>query len=198
MSDKLDIDPEILESPVFKRVLKEGIAIQDRFSAEPVFAKTGVGYLKSEGVEELGKLKSDRVGEPDGSSFHLKKTAEMLACAVRLELRHGSEFRALSEEKRTAQIDFRRLRRREGRVGETSFPEMFPRRCSRALQEVSQTRTFLFLQWKHVCCDHAGCDRAAHATCRSIVSHPQSRRTHHCGCFDRRGGGRLQRVLEFT
>jgi len=47
MSDKLDIDPEILESPVFKRVLKEGIAIQDRFSAEPVFAKTGVGYLES-------------------------------------------------------------------------------------------------------------------------------------------------------
>ncbi|WP_281251734.1 hypothetical protein [Prosthecobacter debontii] len=32
--------------------------IQERFSAEPVYAKTGKGYLKSVGVEELQKLKA--------------------------------------------------------------------------------------------------------------------------------------------
>jgi hypothetical protein len=31
--------------------------MQDRFAAEPVYAKTGKGYLKSVGVEELKKIK---------------------------------------------------------------------------------------------------------------------------------------------
>jgi hypothetical protein len=30
--------------------MAEGLAMQDRFSAEPVCAKTGKGYLKSAGV----------------------------------------------------------------------------------------------------------------------------------------------------
>ena len=52
------IDPKLLEDPVFRRVMEDALAIQDRFAAEPVYAKTGKGYLKSEGVEELQRLKS--------------------------------------------------------------------------------------------------------------------------------------------
>ena len=34
-----------------RAAMKEALRIQDRFVAEPVFAKTGRGYLKSEGVK---------------------------------------------------------------------------------------------------------------------------------------------------
>ena len=40
------IDPEMLKNPVFQRVLREGLAIQDSFSVEPVYVRTGKGYLK--------------------------------------------------------------------------------------------------------------------------------------------------------
>ena len=39
--------------------MKEGLRIQDRFIAEPLFAKTGRGFLKSEGVSTLQKIKSN-------------------------------------------------------------------------------------------------------------------------------------------
>ncbi|MES2474742.1 MAG: hypothetical protein V4640_03100 [Verrucomicrobiota bacterium] len=54
------IDPKLLEDPIFKRVLADALAIQDRFAAEPIYAKTGKGYLKSEGVEELQRLKKQQ------------------------------------------------------------------------------------------------------------------------------------------
>jgi hypothetical protein len=54
------IDPKLLEDPVFKRVMADALAIQERFVAEPVYAKTGKGYLKSEGVEELQRLKMQK------------------------------------------------------------------------------------------------------------------------------------------
>jgi hypothetical protein len=41
-----------------REAMKEALRIQDRFVAEPLFAKTGRGYLKSEGVETLQKIKS--------------------------------------------------------------------------------------------------------------------------------------------
>ncbi len=47
------VDPKLLLDPVFQRVLKEGLAIQDRFSAEPVYARTGKGCLKPSGVGEI-------------------------------------------------------------------------------------------------------------------------------------------------
>jgi hypothetical protein len=37
--------------------MKEGLAIQDQFSAEPVYSRTGKGFLKSAGVAELAKIK---------------------------------------------------------------------------------------------------------------------------------------------
>jgi len=44
-------------NPLFLEVMKEALAIQDRFSAEPIYARTGKGYLKSVGVAELEEIK---------------------------------------------------------------------------------------------------------------------------------------------
>ncbi len=43
--------------PLFLEVMTEALAIQDRFSAEPIYAKTGRGYLKSVGVSEIQEVK---------------------------------------------------------------------------------------------------------------------------------------------
>ena len=57
---KPEIDPKLLDDPLFRELMAEGLAMQDRFSAEPVYAKTGKGHLKSAGVAELQKLKDAR------------------------------------------------------------------------------------------------------------------------------------------
>jgi len=49
---------ELPQDEAFQRALKEILDIQDRFKAEPVFAKTGKGYMKSAGVTELQKIKA--------------------------------------------------------------------------------------------------------------------------------------------
>ncbi len=51
------IDPKLMEDPLFMELVAEGLRIQHRFVAELVYAKTGKGYLKSEGVEELQRIK---------------------------------------------------------------------------------------------------------------------------------------------
>lgn len=51
------VDPELLKDPVFRRLMAEGLAIQDRFAAEPIYARTGKGYLKSAGVSEIKAVK---------------------------------------------------------------------------------------------------------------------------------------------
>jgi len=53
------VDPKFLDDPLFQELVAEGLRIQHRFAAEPVYAKTGKGYLKSEGVEELQRIKAD-------------------------------------------------------------------------------------------------------------------------------------------
>ncbi len=45
--------------------MTEALAIQDRFAAEPIYAKSGKGYLKSVGVEELQALKIARKAETE-------------------------------------------------------------------------------------------------------------------------------------
>jgi hypothetical protein len=45
------------DNPLAQAILREGRLIQDRFAAEPVYSKTGKGYLKSVGVEEIAKAK---------------------------------------------------------------------------------------------------------------------------------------------
>jgi hypothetical protein len=42
-----------------RAAMKEALQIQDRFVAEPVFARTGRGYLRSEGVSTIHKIKSN-------------------------------------------------------------------------------------------------------------------------------------------
>ena len=42
-----------------RAALKDALRIQDRFVAEPVFAKTGQGYLKSDGVSTIQKIKAN-------------------------------------------------------------------------------------------------------------------------------------------
>lgn len=54
---KVSIDPKLLNNPLFQELLAEGLAMQDRFAAEPVYAKTGKGFLKSAGVEALQRIK---------------------------------------------------------------------------------------------------------------------------------------------
>jgi hypothetical protein len=42
-----------------RAAMREALRIQDRFVAEPVFAKTGKGYLKSEGVRTMRKINAN-------------------------------------------------------------------------------------------------------------------------------------------
>ena len=51
------IDPKLLNDPAFQRVLNDALAIQDRFVAEPIYARTGKGFLRSAGVTELKEIK---------------------------------------------------------------------------------------------------------------------------------------------
>lgn len=61
MDKKLKAPEAFANDPLFLEVMAEALAIQDRFAAEPVYAKTGKGYLKSAGVEELQTLKKSRI-----------------------------------------------------------------------------------------------------------------------------------------
>jgi hypothetical protein len=56
--DKKSQAPEAFaHDPLAQAILREGLLIQDRFSAEPIYAKTGKGYLKSIGIDELAAIK---------------------------------------------------------------------------------------------------------------------------------------------
>lgn len=57
MAGSSDLKKKFETDPLFLEVMAEALAIQDRFSAEPVYAKTGKGSLKSVGVEELQRIK---------------------------------------------------------------------------------------------------------------------------------------------
>jgi hypothetical protein len=47
-------------NPLAQAILREGLAIQDRFAAEPIYAKTGKGYLKSVGVSEIAEARESK------------------------------------------------------------------------------------------------------------------------------------------
>jgi hypothetical protein len=55
--EKAGLDPALLDDPDFVALAEEGLAIQERFVAEPLYASTGKGYLKSAGVEEIRAAK---------------------------------------------------------------------------------------------------------------------------------------------
>jgi hypothetical protein len=47
-----------------RAAMRDALRIQDRFVPEPLFARTGRGYLKSEGVSTLQKIKSSLRRKP--------------------------------------------------------------------------------------------------------------------------------------
>ena len=57
MSDAPETKKSYEDHPLARAILQEGLKIQDRFSAEPIYAKTGKGYLKSAGVDEIAEAK---------------------------------------------------------------------------------------------------------------------------------------------
>jgi hypothetical protein len=46
------------ENKFLKEAIKQGLRMQHRFLAEPVLARTGKGYMKSEGVATLQRIKA--------------------------------------------------------------------------------------------------------------------------------------------
>ena len=40
--------------------ISEGIRMQHRFKAEPIFSKTGIGFLASSGIEEIAAAKQSQ------------------------------------------------------------------------------------------------------------------------------------------
>lgn len=67
-SMKPEVDPKLLADPVFRELMAEGLAMQDRFAAEPVYARTGKGHLKSAGVAELQRLRKQAASRPRSKS----------------------------------------------------------------------------------------------------------------------------------
>ena len=68
MATKIDPQYSFQNDPLFLEVMAEALAIQDRFAAEPIYAKTGKGYLKSAGVGELQALKKAEKPEVEKTS----------------------------------------------------------------------------------------------------------------------------------
>ncbi len=55
---KATTESKASEATLMRELLEIGLEMQDRFSAEPIYAKTGKGFLKSAGVDELKKIKA--------------------------------------------------------------------------------------------------------------------------------------------
>lgn len=49
----------VAENKFLKEAVKQGLRMQHRFLAEPVLARTGKGYLRSEGVTTLQRIKTN-------------------------------------------------------------------------------------------------------------------------------------------
>jgi hypothetical protein len=47
------------EERFLRAAIRNGLRMQDRFAAEPVLARTGKGYLKSEGTITLQRIKEN-------------------------------------------------------------------------------------------------------------------------------------------
>lgn len=54
-----------LAQNLLRELIEEGTRIQPRFKPEPVYAKTGKGYLAPSGVNEMGeaKLRQKRIND---------------------------------------------------------------------------------------------------------------------------------------
>jgi len=52
-----------IEQEAIAAAVAEGLAIQHKFRPEPLYKLTGKGYLKSDGVAELQKIKEQSGGK---------------------------------------------------------------------------------------------------------------------------------------
>lgn len=50
--------PDYTRDPLIRRIVREGIRIQHRFRAKPYLTRRGRGWLKSEGVAPLLRIKA--------------------------------------------------------------------------------------------------------------------------------------------
>ena len=64
----MDDGKKTLNNSLFQELLKEGMEIQDRFAAEPIFGPTGKGHLKSAGVKELAEIKKRKAEKKNGAN----------------------------------------------------------------------------------------------------------------------------------
>ena len=74
MNKKPQAPEAFANDPLFLEVMAEALAIQNRFSAEPVYAKTGKSYLKSASVEELQTLKNPEFRQMKRLVYESRKT----------------------------------------------------------------------------------------------------------------------------
>lgn len=58
MDRRRESPPDFGRDPVIRSIVQEGIAIQHRFRAKPYLARHGRGWLKSEGVAPLRRIKA--------------------------------------------------------------------------------------------------------------------------------------------
>ncbi len=68
MTEKTKTSNAFENNPLFLEVMAEALAIQDRFAAEPIYAKTGKGFLKSVGVSEIQRAKEQMKSQPQPSN----------------------------------------------------------------------------------------------------------------------------------
>ena len=67
----------LAESKFLKEAIKQGLRMQHRFLAEPVLARTGKGYLKSEGVAPLQRIKASLKNlNPAGTKWNMPRQAD--------------------------------------------------------------------------------------------------------------------------
>ena len=58
-----------IDQTLLQELIEEGLRIQPRFKPEPIYAKTGKGYLAPNGVDEIAeaKLREKKQGRGQGS-----------------------------------------------------------------------------------------------------------------------------------
>jgi hypothetical protein len=84
---KPEIDPKLLNDPVFKRVLEDSLAIQDRFSAEPVFWEDRQGVAEERGSEAV----AENQGLPEIAGGLMRDADSRMAGGLLVGVRHGAQ-----------------------------------------------------------------------------------------------------------
>ncbi len=113
MEEKKNVASASADNSLFLEVMAEALAIQDRFSAEPIYARTGKGYLKSAGVEELAAIKKATQSLPNAFAETLRETLKQwpasqkdIAAATCIPAAYPSEMKS-GKRRCTPEFDLR-------------------------------------------------------------------------------------------